>query len=159
MALVPEDDKDMRYRYHQILVWGNRQPWLIIRRILWIVTAGGCTVTLSHCVPEKCTVDCFSTMWIQRLRRCMVQTSTVCICACALSTCAGWAMFLLYILARDVVMVQTPNLHMCIHMRRLGNVPFVHTSQRVSTFATRLSMSGHCSSNRTFIVHEKQRDN
>lgn len=40
MTLVPEDDKDLRYRYHQILVWGNRQPWLIIRRILWIVTAG-----------------------------------------------------------------------------------------------------------------------
>jgi hypothetical protein len=46
VLLVPAETprRTWRYRLDSIIVWGNRPVILLIRRILWIITAGWCAV-------------------------------------------------------------------------------------------------------------------
>jgi uncharacterized membrane protein YccF (DUF307 family) len=76
VMLVPEETpkRTWRYRLDAVIVWGNRQPVLLIRRVVWIVTAGWwmffayvlfsvsmiMTIILIPFVPQALKLSCFA---------------------------------------------------------------------------------------------------
>ena len=50
VMLVAEEkpSRDWKLFYQRIVCWGNRQPWLTIRRIIWSVRPLRCVALLAH---------------------------------------------------------------------------------------------------------------